>query len=125
MTNYEKIERDSLSLNEDKDCAVRAVTVVSNLPYTYVHKVFEQCGRKHRDGTYFETTLKVLQKLNICIETAKTEAKTIRSLKHELPEKGRFLVRVRGHILAAVDGEIIDWTEGRLHRIKEFYQVSF
>ena len=125
--DYSSIERDSMGMGERKDCAVRAVTAVSNLPYEYVHKVFAECGRKPKRGTPFHVTTKVLKKLNIWTDWMKPPvgAKTICSLKKKLPKKGRFLVRVRGHILAAVDGNIVDWTEGRRHRIKEFYQVSF
>lgn len=125
MSDYKSIERDSLGMGEARDCAVRAVTAVSNLPYTYVHGVFARNGRKAKQGTPFEITMKVLKELNIWVEFTRTEAKTICSLKKKLPKKGRFLVRVRRHILAAVDGEIVDWTEGRRHRIKEFYKVSF
>ncbi len=125
MPDYKKIEKDSSSLNEHRDCAVRAVTAISNLPYSCVHKVFVECGRRRRGGTSFRITRHVLQKLNIWIDRVEIEAKTVSSLKAKLPKKGRFLIRTRGHILAAVNGEILDWTAGRRHRIKEIYKVSF
>ena len=125
MDSFHQISKDSVSLNENKDCAVRAVTAVSNLPYPYVHKVFEECGRMPRKGTPMGVTKAVLQKLNIIVEEVKPKAKTVRTLGYILPEKGRFLVRTRNHILGCVNGEVIDWTDGRLHRVREMYKISF
>ena len=125
MKNFDQIREDSLSLNENKDCAVRAITAISNLPYSYVHRVFYECGRRRRCSTPFYVTEAVLRRLNIWADRIKTDAKTIRSLKGTLPKKGRFLVRTRGHILGCVNGEVIDWTDGRLHRIREIYKISF
>jgi hypothetical protein len=125
MTNYDKIANDSKKCKEKKDCSVRAITAVSNLPYEYVHEVFAKCGRIHGRGTSMRIIENVLFKLNIWTEKIKTSAKTIRSLKKTLPKKGRFLVHVSGHMLAVVDGEVIDWTKERLHRITAIYEVSF
>jgi len=119
------IAKESKRLNEKRDCAVRAVTAISNLPYHYVHKAFADSGRIRGHVTQFTVTEKTLKKLNIWIEPHTFTAKTIVSLGKELPKKGRYLVRTSGHILAAVDGEIMDWTKGRRHRIKQVYKVSF
>ena len=35
----------------------------------------------------------------------------------------KYLVRVRGHVLAVRNNEVLDWTEGRRHRIQEVYKV--
>ena len=124
--DYKTIRKESDRMKERKDCAVTAVTAISNLPYAYVHRVFEECGRKRCHGTRFDITKKVLRKLNIWIDRTKEfEARTIVSLARELPRKGRFLIQTRGHILAAVDGEIMDWTKGRRHRIRKIHKVSF
>jgi hypothetical protein len=66
----------------------------------------------------------VLKRLGCLIERKLPKpAKTVRSLKPLLPKKGRFLVRTARHILPCVNGEVIDWTDGRLNRIKEIYEV--
>lgn len=123
---YKTIRKESNRMQERKDCAVTAVTAVSNLPYAYVHKVFEECGRKRCHGTPFCITKQVLRKLNIWADhTKEFEARTIVSLARELPRKGRYLIQTKGHILAAVDGEVIDWTKGRRHRIRHIHKVSF
>ena len=50
---------------------------------------------------------------------------TCRTLEKNLPKKGRYLITVRGHVLAAVDGKVHDWSSGRLHRINKVYKISF
>jgi len=123
--DIKKLQKESDKLGETNDCAVTAVAAVSNLPYEYVHRVFASCGRKRRKGTPFEVTQEVLKKLNIWTDRHRFEAQTITTMGRELPKKGRFLVRIRRHILAVVDGEVLDWTEGRRHRIRQAYKVSF
>jgi hypothetical protein len=38
--------------------------------------------------------------------------------------RGKFLVFVRGHVAALVDGEVQDWTEGRRHRVIRLERVG-
>lgn len=121
----EKIQKDSDGLNEKNDCAVKAVAIVANHPYKCTHRLFEAGGRKHKKATAFYITKKVLKSLGCHVKrTRQFDARTIRTIKKQLPSKGRFLIRTRDHILAAVDGKIIDWTQGRLHRVREVYEVS-
>ena len=54
-------------------------------------------------------------------------AKTVTSLVRDpLLGKGRYLVSVSGgrHAVAMVDGKVIDWTEGRRHRIERIWKVD-
>lgn len=126
MKTYEDIKKEAIAIGEKKDCAVRAVAAVSNLPYMYVHAMFAKHGRKPKRGTDKWVITNVLKELNIWVEQyTNYHARTIVTLGRELPKKGRFLVWVRGHILAAVDGEIVDWTKGRRHHIIGIEKVSF
>jgi hypothetical protein len=128
MSKLQQIMRESKKLDEHNDCAVRAVTAVSGMPYRYVHQLFLRYGRHRRGRTPFSVTLDVLRDLQMeaypCYRL-QHKAKTVKSLKKVLPAKGRFLIHTRGHLLAAVDGEIIDWTDGRKHRIKSIERVTF
>jgi len=121
----EKIQKDSDSLNEKNDCAVKAVAIVANHPYKCTHRLFEAAGRKSKKGTAFYITKKVLRSLGCHIkQTKQFDARTVRTLEKQLPAEGRFLIRTSNHILAVIDGKIIDWTKGRLHRICHIYEVS-
>jgi len=127
MIDFDKTMKDSKSLGETKDCAVKAVAIVTNTPYKVVHQMMARLGRRPRQGTPMVITMQVLKQLGVYVEKADDQfrARTINQLKYDLPKKGRYLVRTSRHILACVDGKICDWTDGRRHRPKEFYQISF
>ena len=119
-------ELDAFGLNETNDCAIVAVTYVSGEPYKKVHTEFTKLGRQFRRPTNFLITCSALVTLGLKIKDVRDQfkAKTVVTLGRELPKKGRFLIRVSHHILAAVDGEILDWTAGRRHRIREIWEVT-
>lgn len=127
MKDFQAISKASKAHNEKNDCAVKAVTVISNMPYNYVHKRFCEHGRRSRHGTPKSITNSVLASLQMWREdvTKQFPARTVRSLEGMLPEEGRFLIHTAGHILGAKNGEIIDWTKGRLHRIIKIERVTF
>ncbi len=117
---------DRLGMDEAKDCAVRALSIVSGETYRSVHEVFARAGRRPRKGAPAWMTWDVLYKMGLerNLVTHKFQAKTVVTLARELPSKGWFLIQVRNHILAAIDGKIIDWTADRRHRILAVYEVK-
>lgn len=124
---YKQARKESRRLNETKDCAVVAVAVATNTPYDVIRQMMKKHGRRYRQGTPFWITRKVLEDLGVLVieQEGLFSARTIGSLKKELPSKGRFLIRTYSHILACVNGEVCDWTDGRRHRIKETYEICF
>jgi hypothetical protein len=117
---------ESQAMNEQRDCAVRAVAEAAGVPYRRVHSLFTKHGRKPRHRTPLQITRKVLDELGVRLVDASGEirARTVRTLEKELPSACVFLVRVRGHILCCRDGRIDDETRGRLNRIREIYRVE-
>lgn len=60
-------------------------------------------------------------------ETMAYRAKTVTTLERDpLLKQGRYLVSVSGgrHAVALVDGKVIDWSEGRRHRIETIWKVE-
>lgn len=60
-------------------------------------------------------------------KTTSFTAKTVTTLERDPALKqGRYLVSVSGgrHAVALVDGKVIDWTEGRRHRIEKIWKVE-
>ena len=131
MIDFDRTVKDSKSMGETKDCAVKAVAIVTNTPYKVVHGLMAKHGRKPRQGTYMATTMAVLKELGIWVEknnetsAIQCRSRTVNQLKANLPKKGRYLVRTSRHILACVDGKVCDWTDGRRHRPKEVFEISF
>jgi len=124
---YEDMKTVAKSIGESNDCAVKALTIVSDMHYSYIHALFAHFGRRHGKPTRKIITLQVLRELQVSVVdvTANFKAKTIRTLARELPEVGRFLIWTSGHMVAYRNGKICDYTEGKTHRIIKIMKVSF
>jgi len=123
--DYKELAAAAKEMGENKDCAVRALTAVSDTSYRKVHGLCEFLGRKRGKGTSYTVIWAVATALGLKVmETARFTAKTVTTLEKQLPKKGKFLISTRGHILAAVDGKIIDWTQGRRHRVLTVWEIN-
>lgn len=126
---FELLCRESNRINEKSDCAVKAVALVTNNDYHTSHQTLTRCGRAFRKGTPFSQTLMALKELGYRAEVVQSgplmRIKTVRKLDRPLKilPKDPYLIRVNKHILAAVNGKVQDWTEGRCHRILEIYKI--
>jgi hypothetical protein len=109
---------------ERADCAVRAVTAVTNIPYPTVHEQFVKGGRKPGRMSANGLPEKVVRQLGFVLEPWEVTGKTIRTVERELPKKGRFLILVRGHMLAVINGKTVDWSAGRQHRIMNVWRIT-
>lgn len=123
-TLWTQYKETSDSFSEANDCAVRALAAVTGKPYSEVNQWLIAGGyRQPRTGTSKNPYQKYLEHCGIASRVVRVPAKTIRSFQQRRYQ-GKFLVRVRGHILAVIDGQAIDWADMRLHRIKEVIQVA-
>lgn len=123
MTMVEsEINNVARSMNENRDCAVRAVAIVSGVDYRAAHAALKAEGRKDRCGTYPVQYCAALTKMGFEARKIEFRGATVRTIGSQL-RRGKFLVRVSRHVLAVVDGKVMDWTEGRLHRVKDVYEV--
>jgi len=113
------------NIGEKRDCAVIATAVVTGLPYDPVHTLFHSFGRRNRCGTPMPVTHRVLAHLNHKLHdiTKFFSPSSVRSLAPQLPSKGKFLIRTRGHIVAVVDGFVHDWSSMRKLYVQSIYQV--
>ena len=111
---------------EKNDCAVKAVALAADRHYDEAHEALRKLGRRNRQGTYIHQTLAAIKTFGCDVVDVTDRfrgAKTNISAKKVLPRKGTFLIRNPRHILAMVDGEIIDWSDGRRKRVDRIYQV--
>lgn len=127
MSLPRKVKTDSKSNNEKNDCAVKAVAIVTNMPYPDIHERMAANGRVPRKGTPMSVTLATLKGLNVWAERVPVPIgmTTVNRIGTRYLRKGRYLVRTSRHILAVVNGEVMDWTDGRRHRPLEVYKISF
>lgn len=108
---------------EKNDCVVRAIANCTGKHYDEVHNLVAKHGRKEGKGTYWNTTLAVMQELGFrCMvfgntncanffsrnlgvvkQKSLTLAKAVKQF-----DKGKHVVFVPGHAIAMQDGELID-----------------
>lgn len=121
------LDLESRRFGENHDCAVRAIAAVSGFSYADVRAYLASRGRRKGRGTanyLIAETLNLLEVKRTERPDLKAKGKTVRTLARVIPKTGKFLVNTRGHILAIVDGEVLDWTKGRLHRVESVLEVS-
>ncbi len=121
---------------------MKAIALATGTKYAKVHYEFKKVGRRDRCGTRRPQQEKVLDALGYELKLVhvadkvrrfmpledrgiknKFKSKTITTLANELPSRGVFIVYTRGHMLCARGGKVLDWTDGRRHRILEVYRV--
>lgn len=124
MDKYKQLALRAKAFNEQRDCSVKAVALLTNASYDEAHRALAAVGRKNGFGVSLSTIIEALRNLGAHVsEGREPPAKTVRTLERVAPP-GRFLVDTSTHVLAVIDGEIIDWTKGRLHRIIKLFEVS-
>lgn len=124
MNLRETISAASRAKNETNDCAVRAVAVVTGLPYDEIHWKFYKRGRKPRRGVRNSVTYSVVKALGYKFVPYTAQAKTVVTLKRELPLWGSFLVLTNGHIVGIRDRKVIDWAVTSRKRVKAVWRIT-
>lgn len=119
----------SRSHNETNDCTVKALTAATGLDYDTCHAALAKFGRKPRKGCVFHMVGKrAAQYLGWKMETVskhELRAKTITTAERDpVLRNGRWVLQVSRHVAACVDGKVIDWTQGRRHRLQCAYRFT-
>ena len=112
-------------------CSVLAVAVVADISYGKAFHAYRRVGRFTGKGTHRATQQMVLKKFNVSVrldrdKTYGYEGKTLNNVLRDCKHwTGRYLVYVRGHVLAIRDGVCEDWTaEGSRRQVVSIYKVS-
>lgn len=111
--------------NEENDCTVRALANAYGMPYKLAHRIMAKQGRKPKAGLHPTETHAALIRLGFELEGVYGTTKKARFLAKLLSRQpkagttlgtllsriglGRYVVTIRGHALAIVDGEVLDY----------------
>ena len=119
----------SAQKNEARDCTVKALAAATGLSYSDCHAAMAKHGRKPKRGSHCYTMEKAAKSLGFQMirqDRSSYSAKTCRTAPRDrrLAAMGSVILATSGHVAALVDGEVIDWTTGRLHRIQTVYQIK-
>lgn len=123
--NYQFLRECGDEMGEKRDCAVIALSVVTDRPYSEIHYELKKLGRRARCGTPVPMIFALLRNYNLKGEdiTGFYEGSSVRSIGPRLPSEGKFLVFSHKHVSAVRDGVIEDWAVDRkkytetIHRI--------
>ena len=110
--------------NDYNYCTVIALSVCCNVGIGKAYHTMKRTGRVDRKGARFGMIydgVKALGYKAVAIDNVYN--KQVKSVTKLLPSVGHFMVHVKGHVLAVRDGKVLDWTEGRSHRIIAAYQI--
>lgn len=122
------LAEQSAHRNETNDCSVRALAVVTGEDYEAAHRALQAEGRKHRKGSTMPAIAKAAKRLGYTMirgDRRNYVAKTVRTAERDRNlRRGAFMLEVRSHVAGMVDGQIVDWSEGRLHRIKAVWEIT-
>ena len=121
---YLALSESSERHGEQYDCGVIALAAVTGVSYTTARAALRAEGRLPRaptQGYQLESALRALgfrrSHRHFWV------GRTVCTIGKEYPE-GRCLVFTRDHVLAMVNSIILDWTEGRRHRVREVWGVK-
>lgn len=124
-TDFERMKKHSQQMGEKNDCAVKAVAIATFQEYHDVREMFSAEGRKTGCGTPRWMTEKVLNLLGrkLVDVTKHFRSKTVVSLSREVTPRDNLLVSTRGHVFCIQDGQVLDWTKSRRHRIIKICRI--
>ncbi len=106
------------------DCAVRAICNTTGIDYDTVEAALEKAGRKINSGTFPCEIRRAVTALGFKFSERRfSRGTTIASAPREFPG-GAWILFVRGHFAAIVDGNVIDWSEGRRFRVTNAYHIT-
>jgi len=110
--------------NDSNNCSVVAVSICTGKAYGTALNTLAKLGRRIRQGAYPSMIMKAIELHGFNLIPYKlAKYGTVSTITKKLPSKGKFLIFVSGHVLTVRDGKVMDWTEGRRHRIRSVYQV--
>lgn len=130
-----RFDKDTYSspLGEDKDCSLRALVAAAGIDYESAKAIFEKHGRLENQGTPHKVTEAVMSDMfpeaTMIVMSIPDLMRTTGKPRMTLPEfvrrfgRGSWVVHVKGHALAVVDGVVHDWKERPATRVVCAWQV--
>lgn len=133
---------ESEAAGERNDCAVKAVALLTDTPWTKVRDYMNAAGRKPRRGTPWPVIMSAIRHFGYepvlvasfeFIRRYRPNA-SVHSMLHVTthhPDRFnrvwkdgcRYLLDTRTHVAAVIDGVNHDWTKGRAKRVRAIFKI--
>lgn len=138
--DYTALSSERSAMGENNDCAVVAVSIVCNVPYSVAHAALKKAGRKDRHGTFPYQTYAAIESLGKKLravnprEIIDTYPGVHKNLKHVTTHHPRrfsksfsqgkvYLFSVRRHILAVKGDTVHDWSINKSKQVLLIFEV--
>ena len=116
--SFKDLERVAEEYREENDCTVKAIAAACEVSYGKAHRTLAKLGRQRGRGA---TMAQLNQAISIATDGACANGWVADTFKHEsvgltlnrfrkAHPTGSFIICSRGHAMAVVEGELIDWT---------------
>lgn len=89
---------------EKRACTVSALAAAMNIPYSEAYVLAVKAGRKPDHKFPF---IKLASTVGVNAQVYKQRRRAYKAVEM-LPKTGRYVLRVRGHVFAVVDGVVVD-----------------
>lgn len=123
-----ELAAESIARNETNDCSVRALAVVTGEDYEAAHSALQAEGRRHRKGVNMLQIVRAAKRLGYTMVRGNRRdyvCKTVRTAERDRRlQRGAFMLEVRRHVAGMKDGNIVDWSDGRLNRIQRVWEIT-
>lgn len=143
MPTYRELQSASSAACETRDCTVKTLAILADLPYGEAHYMLKGLGRKNRRGFLFNPrfnarTVDLFAALGYNLKPVPASVwtpgprvpycctrrvRTLRTLPEALPT-GRYMVFTRGHVCALVNGTIEDWAHDKRKHVRYVFEVT-
>ena len=128
MNKYERICKTSEKLGEENDCSVKALAIAGGVTYQKARAALRKHGRKKGEGAYNSQINNAAHSLGIRTirswpRTINDRMYTAKSITKVYP-KGSYILSYSGHVAAMVNGEVMDWTTGKGHKVMSVIKYS-
>lgn len=137
-------ERERLAASEKNDCSVKALSVVTGLPYSQCKAALDEAGRKPKDGAYHWQMEKAAELLGYrmvplphtwmrdMIASYPGAHKNLRHVTTHHPRRFRkqwrdvepLIVHTSHHYASFKDGQIHDWTINKAIRVISLFRLE-
>lgn len=141
VEDYRSLRSEGLRDAETNDCSVIALMKVTGVSYEVAHTALAAAGRKNRRGAFTAQTVKAAVALGFKVTPHQPSEfisrypgvhSSLRTITSHHPHRfnkvwadgKNYLMTVRGHVFATINGTVEDWAKQRCKRVVSIYEIS-
>jgi len=125
---FADIEKEIKETNDSRCCTVVAGAVAFEKPFKEMQSLMRAEGRTFRKGLPLSACRRIYKKFadefNFEYNEFYTESMTVSTAPRRLDPSKNYILFVRGHAVGMQKGRVIDWSEGRRHRVKQVIELT-